>query len=112
MATKANITIDQGTTFTTQVDLTDENDDPIDLTAYTANAQIRRWYTATSAAAVFTANTGTNTAAGILTLSLTAAQTANLEYGRYVYDVNVTDASNTVTRILEGIVMVTPRVTR
>lgn len=112
MATKANITIDQGTTFTTQIDLTDENNDPIDLTAYTANAEIRRWYSSSNASATFTANTGANAAAGILTLSLTAGQTANLEFGRYVYDVTVTDASNTITRIVEGIVTVTPRVTR
>jgi hypothetical protein len=112
MATKANITIDQGTTFSTTIDLTDENDDPIDLAAYTATAQIRRWYSSSNAAAVFVANTGTNTAAGIITLSLTANQTANLEFGRYVYDVKVADASNTITRIVEGIVTVTPRVTR
>ena len=87
MATKANISIDQGTSFSTQIDLTDENDDPIDLTAYTASAEIRRWYSSTDAAATFTASTGANTTAGILTLSLTAAQTSNLEYGRYVYDV-------------------------
>ena len=63
-------------------------------------------------AAVFTTNTGPNTAAGTITLSLTANQTSNLVYGRYVYDVDVTDASNTVTRVLEGIVTVTPSVTR
>lgn len=112
MATKANITIDQGTSFSTQIDLTDENDDPIDLSAYTANAQIRRWYSSSNAAAVFVTNTGVNAAAGVLTLSLTADQTANLEFGRYVYDVKVADASNTITRIVEGIVTVTPRVTR
>lgn len=112
MATKANITIDQGTTFSTNFDLTDENDDPIDLSAYTAEAQIRRWYTSVNAAATFTTNTGANAAAGTLTISLTAAQTANLEYGRYVYDVKVADASNTITRVIEGIVTVTPRVSR
>lgn len=112
MATKANISIDQGTTFSTQIDLTDENDDPIDLSAYTANGQIRRWYSSSDPSATFVANTGTNTAAGILTLSLSANQTSNLEYGRYVYDVKLTDASNTITRIVEGIVTVTPRVTR
>lgn len=112
MATKANITVDQGTSFTTQIDLTDENDDPIDLSAYTATAEIRRWYSSVDAAATFSTDTGPNTAAGIVTLSLTANQTSNLEYGRYVYDVQVADASNTITRILEGIVTVSPRVTR
>ena len=42
MATKANISIDQGTTFTTEILLTDDNGDPLDLSAYTANAQIRK----------------------------------------------------------------------
>jgi hypothetical protein len=112
MATKANISIDQGTTFSTQIDLTDENNDPIDLSAYTANAEIRRWYSSTDPAAIFVANTGTNTAAGVLTLTLSANQTSNLEYGRYVYDVRLADASNTITRIVEGIVTVTPSVTR
>lgn len=112
MATKANITIDQGTTFSTTVDLTDENGDPINLSAYTPTAQIRRWYTSSNVSAIFVANTGTNALAGVITLSLTSSQTANLYCGRYVYDVNLTDASNTVTRVLEGIVTVTPRVTR
>lgn len=112
MATKANITIDQGSTFFTQINLTDENGDPISLVGYTANSQIRRWYNSATAAVVFTTNTGPNSASGIITLSLTANQTSNLVYGRYVYDVDVTDASNTVTRVLEGIVTVTPGVTR
>jgi hypothetical protein len=107
MATKANIVIDQGTTFNTVVSLTDENGDSLDLTAYTANAQIRKWYTSSNAVA-FT----TNTANGSVSLSLTANQSSSLESGRYVYDIVVTDGSNTVTRIVEGIVTVTPRVTK
>ena len=73
---------------------------------------LRRWYSSLDPSAVFTTSTGPNTAAGVVTLSLTSTQTANLDFGRYVYDVNLTDASNTVTRVLEGIVTVTPRVTR
>jgi hypothetical protein len=49
---------------------------------------------------------------GIITLSLTANQTANMVGGRYVYDVELTDASNSISRIVEGIVTVTPQVTR
>jgi hypothetical protein len=32
--------------------------------------------------------------------------------GRYVYDVELTDTSNSISRIVEGIVTVTPQVTR
>jgi hypothetical protein len=42
-----------------------------------------------------------------------SATTANTTAGRYVYDVKMTEtSSSTVTRVVEGIVTVTPNVTR
>lgn len=49
---------------------------------------------------------------GQITLTMSAATTANLKSGRYMYDVIITDASNNVTRLIEGIVTVLPSVTR
>jgi hypothetical protein len=46
-----------------------------------------------------------------VTLSLSSNATANIVAGRYVYDVEVTVA-NSVYRVAEGIVTVTPQVTR
>jgi len=109
MATKANIVIDQGTTYTTDLNLTDENGDPLVLSGYSANSQIRKHYTSTNSVAFSVA---VNATAGVITLSLSANQTANMTSGRYVYDVELTDASNSVSRIVEGIVTVTPQVTR
>jgi hypothetical protein len=109
MATKANLVIDQGTTYTTDLNLTDENGDPLILSGYTANSQIRKHYTSSNSV-VF--STSINATAGVITLSLTANQTANMVGGRYVYDVELTDASNSISRIVEGIVTVTPQVTR
>lgn len=110
MATKANIIIDQGTTFTTTVNLTDENGDALDLTDYTGASQMRKHYTSSNSVA-FAVSLGGVT--GVITLGLTSAQTANLTAGRYVYDVEVTHTpSNTVSRIIEGIVTVSPNVTR
>jgi hypothetical protein len=108
MATKANLVIDQGSTFSTDLTLNDENGDPLSLNGYTANSQIRKWYTSLTPSASFTANVDT---AGIITLSLTANQTSNLVAGRYVYDVEIQDGS-VVSRIVEGIVTVTPQVTK
>lgn len=111
MATKANLVIDQGSDFETELYLLDQNKDSVDLSGFTANAQIRRWYTSASPAAEFT--TSINTTNGILTLSLTNSQTSNLVHGRYVYDVELVNSSaNVVSRIVEGIVTVTPQVTR
>jgi hypothetical protein len=54
----------------------------------------------------------TNSANGQITLSMTAANTANLKAGRYVYDLVITDSNLTKTRVIEGIITVTPSVTR
>jgi len=107
MATKANIVIDQGTTFTTEVLLTDASGNPLTLTDYTAESQIRKWYTSNA----YT-NFSLALANGMITLSLDANTTTNLVAGRYVYDVIVTDSTNTITRVVEGIVTVTPRVSQ
>lgn len=109
MASKANITIDQGTTFSTDLTLTDEYGDNLDLTGYSANSQMRKWYTSSTVAATFTTAVNVNTAA--VTLSLTPTQTGNITAGRYVYDVEITNGTTT-SRIVEGIVTVTPQVTR
>lgn len=107
MAQKANITIDQGTTFSSGIDLLNDNDEAVDVTNYTARGQIRKHYSSSNAVS-FT----TTLSNGSLVISLTAAQTANMVAGRYVYDIELVDPSNTVLRILEGIVTVTPEVTR
>lgn len=109
MATKANLVIDQGSTFSAELNLTDENGDVLSLSGYTANSQIRKWYTSTNAAATFA--TSINVESGQITLTLTANQTGSLSAGRYVYDVELTVGSE-VSRIVEGIVTVTPQVTR
>lgn len=108
MATKANIVIDQGATFSTDITLTDENGDSLLLSGFTANSQIRKWYTSSNPAATFT--TSINVDSGVITLSLTANQTSNIVAGRYVYDVEL--HGDTTSRIVEGIVTVTPQVTR
>jgi hypothetical protein len=109
MATKANLVIDQGSTFSADLNLADENGDPLILNGYTANSQIRKWYSSTNAAATFT--TAINVESGVISLNLSANQTSNLVSGRYVYDVELTDSGG-VSRIVEGIVTVTPQVTR
>lgn len=108
MSTKANLVIDQGATFSTDLSLTDDNGDVMNLNGYTANSQMRKWYTSTNSTSFSTA---INVATGTITLSLTANQTANLTAGRYVYDVEVAE-SGVISRVVEGIITVTPNATR
>ena len=108
MAAKANIVIDQGTTFSTVVTMADEDGNPIDLTGYTGASKIKKHYTSSNSH-IFTVTLSGNT--GEITLSLTSVQTANITAGRYLYDVEVTSGANVVSRVVEGIVTVTPQVT-
>ena len=109
MAIKANIVIDQGTTFATTIDVTDEDGNIVNLTGFTGAAQLRKHYTSTAQTA-FTVSITANT--GVVSLSLSANVTNNVAAGRYVYDCELTDAAGTVSRLIEGIVTVTPGVTR
>lgn len=111
MATVYNLAIDQGATFNTTIAVTDETGTARDITNFSARGQLRRSYFSSSNVQ-FTANIDNPTTGEIL-LTLSASQTANLKYGRYVYDVELTsNAGVTVERILEGIVTVYPEVTK
>lgn len=110
MASKTHLVIDQGTTFSTTLNLTDDNGDSLNLYNYQANSQMRKWYTSSNS---ITFATSINVSEGTVTLSLTSTQTDAIVPGRYVYDVELTDlASGAVSRIVEGIITVTPQATR
>jgi hypothetical protein len=110
MAIIANLYIDQGTDYTITVDVTDSAGDVLDLTGFTATAQVRKTYTSSSLSATFT--TSINAAAGQVTISLTDTQTSALQAGRYVYDLNIESGGGIKTRVIEGQAVVTPGVTR
>jgi hypothetical protein len=110
MASVSNLAIDQGTTFSVTITVTDDTGSARNLTGYTANSQIRKSYSATANIA-FAANIASPTD-GTVTLDLSKATTANIKPGRYVYDLILTSNIATVERIVEGIVTVYPNVTR
>lgn len=108
MAYKVNLVIDQGTTFNTTFTILDSYDTPVDFTNYTGNAQMRKSYTA-STSHTFTVGLSSS---GVVTLAMSANTTDLITAGRYVYDVEVQDQAGVKSRIVEGIVTVTPQVTR
>ena len=109
MAIKANIVIDQGTDFSAIIEVADPIDGSFDLTDYTSASQMRKSYYSNTYHDFTTETTG---AAGTVLLTMNSATTATLEPGRYVYDVEVTSAEGVVLRVVEGIVNVTPGITR
>lgn len=103
--------LEQGASFNTSITLDDVAGDAFNLYTYTATSQMRKSYYSSNAAATFNVSTGNDPSLGVITISLTSANTANIYPGRYVYDVYVTNNVSRV-RVLEGIVNVSPQATK
>ena len=111
MAAVANFTIDQGATFSSTVTVKDSTGSALDLTGYTATAKMALGYSSTRTRTDLTIAFNSDRTTGGVTMSLTATQTAALEApARYVFDLDITDSSGTVTRVIEGLMTVRPNV--
>ena len=110
MAGYAELTIEQGADFSTTITVNDNTGNPQVLTSYTASSQLRKSYYS-STAYDLTAEV-TTPANGVITLSMTSANTANLTPGRMLYDVLITSPTGVKTRVVEGIMVIMPSVTR
>jgi hypothetical protein len=71
---------------------------------------MRKSYYATSNTVITSTITGN--ANGEITMSMTAANTANLTPGRSVFDLLITSPTGVKTRVVEGIIVISPGVTR
>ena len=111
MAIYANINIDQGTDFFSVITVEDVAGNVVDLTGYSAAGQIRKTYASNTIAATFGASI-TQPTNGKISLTLNALTTGAMKAGRYVYDVEITTAGGTGSRVIEGQVEVMPGVTR
>jgi len=103
-ATIRNLAVDKSANLQINISVANSSTDAaIDLSLYTWEACYK-----THAAA---ANSGTMTANGfangLLTISLTGTETANIAIGRYMYEAYITQtSSNTTSRVQEGILTV------
>ena len=115
MATISNLNIDSASDYSSTVTISsvasDGTETAFDLTNYTVAAEIRKTF-ASSTATAFTAAVSSPATDGKVTISLTDVQTIALDRGRFVWDMVVTSASGTKTRVLQGTVTVNPSVTR
>jgi hypothetical protein len=109
-AAYTNLYLEKGATFNTTITLDDVYGNNYNLIGYTANSQVRKSYYSSNATATFVTSIDTTNAT--ITLTLSAATTSNIAPGRYVYDTTLRDTNGTVTRILEGVIDVSPSVTR
>lgn len=111
MAAYVELYMDKGADFRNVINITDDlTNAPVNITEYNITSQMRRSYYSANATANITC-TITNPANGEITMSMTAANTALIKDGRYLFDMKVTDGYGNISRVLEGIITVTPRVT-
>lgn len=110
MATVTNLYVDQGSFFRTNVTVSSTNGTPLDLTGYTVASQMRKSYQS-STGYNFTSSI-TNPIQGRVRIELTSESSRTIPAGRYLYDLEVTSPSGEKTRVVEGIVIVNPEITK
>jgi hypothetical protein len=112
MTAYVELYMDQGTTFNNIINITDDvTNSAVNIAGYSITSQMRKSYYSANASANIIC-TVTDASTGEVTLSVPANVTANLRPGRYVFDVKSVDSANITSRILQGIISVTPQVAR
>lgn len=112
MAAYTELIMDQGASFNNVINLTDDlSNASLNILGYTVRSQMRRSYYSVNATANITC-TITNSSNGEITMSMTAANTTLIKAGRYLFDLETVDLNGIVSRVLEGIITVTPQITR
>ena len=103
-ARSVNLTVEQGTDFISTFTIKNPDGTVLPLTGYTATAKLAKHSSASSTTSFQTSITA---ATGKVTLTLTNSVTADLAPGRYYYDVVIGKFGGSITRVIEGMVLVT-----
>lgn len=112
MSDYVELYIDQGTDFGTTININNDNDNlPLNTAGYTVTSQLRKSLLSSNAVDRFTC-TISDPANGGIDIAMSASNTANLRPGSYFYDVKITDTADVTTRLIEGIIFVTPAITK
>lgn len=112
MAAYVELYMDQGASYNNIINITDDVTNAyVNVSGYTVTSQMRRSYYSANPSANIVC-TVTDAPNGEITMTMTAANTALLKPGRYLFDIDTVDLYNVKNRILEGIITVTPGVTR
>lgn len=106
-----NITAQQGKTWRISVSASDSGGQPLDFTGYHAEWQVRRSYN-TPALVTLTDEDGITFGAGTITIVLEAAETAALDTGQYVHEIELIQPNLERPPFLRGTLTVTPEVVK
>lgn len=111
MATTVNLYMDQGSEYSSILTLTGSNGTPLVLTGHTVHSQMRKSYYS-SKYYEFTC-TVEDATAGKIKIAMSSAINNDISGGRWLYDIEIVNTdTGTKKRVVEGIVMVSPQITR
>lgn len=103
-----NLVLEQGADFQSTFTIYNENNSRLNLFGYSAISYIKKSpYSSTTYPFTVSFPDRTN---GQIKVSMGKSETAQIEGGRYVYDVVITSPNNYTTRVVQGSVLVTPGV--
>ena len=106
-----NLKIESGSTYSVDLELTNDDGSYIDLTNCTAACKMRKSYYSNFGVYNLVVTIGNPPTDGKITISADATYTSSIKPGRYVYDVELYNSS-VVSRIIEGIIEVSPNATK
>jgi hypothetical protein len=122
-----SFTIEQGTTVNFEIQYTDSENNPINLTGYSGKMQIKSNFAddrpvtyATLSSSLAVDGTGLNfsgsagnrpPASGSIGIYISAASSSAFNFAKAKYDLEITSGS-TVTRLLQGVITLSKEVTR
>lgn len=109
MAATAYLDIDQGSDFSSEMTLENDDGTPMNISGFNIRSQFRKSYNSVIGYDFVT--TIINAAQGKFTLSLSGVASSAIKPGRYLYDVEVY-GSQTKTRVVEGVITISPEITR
>lgn len=111
MAEYIELYIDQGADFESTIVLEDDVTNLYqNVSGYTVTSSMRRSLLSPNTSGNLVC-TVTDAANGEITVSMTAANTANLRLGTHLFDLR-TYSTGKYTRLIEGIIIVTPAITK
>ena len=111
MANIVYLDIDQGSDFSSEISLENDDDTPIDLRSFNVYSQFRKNYNST-VGYQFDAVIS-NAIQGKIMLSLSGTASSAIRPGRYLYDVEIVDIVNSrKTRVIEGIITINAEITK
>lgn len=110
MATVAYLDIDQGSDFTVELNLENDDGTPMSLVEYAVYSQFRKSYSSTIG---YTFDAEIEDAAnGKISLTYLGEDSSNIKPGRYLYDIELVHITGRKIRVVEGIVTINPEITK